>query len=112
MSLHSVLYRPASPKALPVLGNIIGADAQNRVPLANVDNGVTIENAANNFIGGAAAGDGNNIRGNLNDGVEIDGIGAKNNFIQQNLIEGNGNGVEITQVASNGSPSGNVIGGT
>ncbi len=96
-----------------VLGNLIGRDAMDKENLGNADDGVVIRNAANNFIGGADAVDDQNIiQGNLNDGVEIDGSGAKNNMVQSNFIGGNGTGVVITQVASDGSPSGNFIGGT
>ncbi len=103
-----------------VLGNKIGTNALGLAQLGNVDDGVVIENAANNFIGGPADGDMNIISGNLTDGVEIDGSDAKNNVVQRNRIGlamdfsklGNRNGVLITQVAGDGSPSGNLIGGT
>ena len=103
-----------------VLGNRIGTDALGLAKLGNVDDGVVIENAANNSVGGATDGAANIISGNLKDGVEIDGSDSKNNFVQGNRIGlavdfsklGNRNGVLLTQVAGDGSPSGNVIGGT
>jgi CSLREA domain-containing protein len=103
-----------------VQGNRIGTNASGLKQLGNVDDGVVIENSAGNFIGGAADGDTNIISGNLTDGVEIDGSDAKNNVVQRNRIGlamdssklGNRIGVLLTQVAGNGTPSANLIGGT
>jgi hypothetical protein len=104
-----------------VLGNLIGTDAEGLQPVGNVGNGVVIENSTGNFIGGGADGAGNTISGNSRDGVVIDGSNATANMIQKNRIGvgsdsvaplPNQNGIHITQAAGNGSPSGNVIGGS
>jgi hypothetical protein len=49
-----------------VLGNVIGVDKTGSTPLANVNDGILIDQgAAGNAIGGSAAGDANVIAGNL-----------------------------------------------
>ena len=48
--------------------------------------------AAGNMVGGTAAGAGNVISGNGNDGVEVVDTGTKNNLVQGNLIGTNRSG--------------------
>ena len=81
-----------------VQGNYIGTDVNGTAALGNVGNGVKLENANNNTIGGSAAGAGNVISGNQGDGVSITGAMAQGNQISQNLIGRN---------AANNGPLGN-----
>ena len=52
----------------------------------NLGNGVEIQNAANNVIGGTSAGQGNVISSNSGDGVDINGAAALGNVIASNII--------------------------
>jgi hypothetical protein len=100
-----------------VLGNTIGL---NQYANTN-DTGVRIDGrASGNTIGGTAAGAGNTISGNRNDGIEIEDSGTSNNQIEGNFIGtdstgatglGNGNaGVLISFAASNNTVGGSVPG--
>jgi titin len=118
-----------SPQGTPatlnlIQGNLIGVDVGGTVRLANGSNGVFIQGAANNTIGGTSTGAANVISGNNASGVVIQASGTvggttngAGNIIQGNfigtdrtgtLLLGNGNhGVYVTVNASN-----NLIGGT
>jgi CSLREA domain-containing protein len=96
-----------------IAANRIGTDVTGTKPLANSE-GVVLLGASNNTVGGALAGAGNVISGNVLYGLEVTS-GAAQNTIQGNLIGtnaggnaslGNGN----TGVFINGSS--NTIGGT
>lgn len=99
--------------------NYIGTSASGLSSIGNSDEGVTIDNAANNTIGGTLAGIPlpNLISGNILDGVAISGPTATSNIVQSNLIGidalgtsalANGRrGVEVRNGATN-----NQIGGT
>ena len=52
----------------------------------NRGNGVEIQNAANNVIGGTSTGAGNVISANTGAGVDINGVGALGNVIAGNII--------------------------
>jgi hypothetical protein len=69
-----------------VQGNWIGTDASGAQALGNAQNGVESQNAANNTIGGTAAGAGNTISGNAGQGVLLTGAGATGTLVQGNLI--------------------------
>lgn len=69
-----------------VLGNFIGVDANGTGPLGNGFDGVIIEDAAQNTVGGAAAGARNLISSNDNNGVEIVGGAATGNVVLGNFI--------------------------
>ncbi len=117
-----------------VLGNLIGVAKNGSAALGNGADGVFVNAASLNTIGGTAAGAGNVISGNgtlpIPSGGQLDGQGveingsagvASGNLVQGNLIGTNktgtgklGNlndGVLITN-ASAGGASGNTIGGT
>jgi hypothetical protein len=96
-------------------GNMIGTDATGKVALGNGQNGVVISIGFINTIGGTAAGSANLISGNLQAGVSI-GAFSDQNVVEGNLIGtdvtgsvalGNSDGVDIGQQAGNA----NVIGG-
>jgi len=84
----------------------------------NGQNGIFIDNTADNTIGGADAGEGNIISGNDGDGVLIDGLNASNNLLVANFIGtnaagtaavGNGdNGIEIRDGANRNTIGGNT----
>ncbi|MCP5144159.1 MAG: DUF4347 domain-containing protein [Gammaproteobacteria bacterium] len=98
-------------------GNYIGTDGQGSIPRANDGDGIVIDNAGGNLIGGAGALDANIISGNGGNGISLTGVGAVGNVIEGNIIGlddsgdgvlGNGgNGIKV----SNG-PADNVIGTT
>jgi hypothetical protein len=99
-----------------VEGNRIGTNTGVTAALGNT-NGVVIQSsAATNTVGGTAAGAGNVISGNSNDGVLIAGNATTGNQVQRNFI-----GVDATGAASlanqgqgveiNGATT-NTIGGT
>ena len=81
-----------------LLGNWIGTNYggtsavdSNSKPLGNTDNGVLIDGADANTIGGTASGGGNVISGNTNQGVEIED-GATGNVLEGNKIGTNAAG--------------------
>ena len=71
-----------------IQGNFIGTDIGGVNPLGNVGGVGTFGSASNNTIGGTAAGAGNVIAHNTNDGVNI--FGGQNNAVLGNSIFGNG----------------------
>jgi titin len=81
-----------------VLGNYIGTDVTGAADLGNSDDGVIISEAPGNTIGGTAAGAGNVISGNNENGVQIAGGGATGN-----LVEGNYIGTDVTGTADLGN---------
>ena len=89
-----VLISGASAMSNLISGNFIGTDLSATIHLGNAVDGVTIQDASNNTIGGTAAGAGNTIVFNGNDGVLVDtGTG---NAILSDLIFANGNlGIEL-----------------
>lgn len=106
-----------------VLGNFIGLEADGTTARGNTQEGVRIEDAYNNKIGGTQAGEGNVISGNGGAGVSIVNVGpelgARNNQVLGNLIgtdktgavaRGNLEGVHVGAVSSQGNE--NIIGGS
>jgi uncharacterized repeat protein (TIGR01451 family) len=69
-----------------VQGNSLGVDTAGMINLGNVGNGVLIDSAPGNTIGGAAASDGNLISRNRGDGIYIQGQGAAGNTLKHNQI--------------------------
>ena len=101
-----------------VIGNYIGTDVTGTVAIANSDEGVSIEQgAANNFIGGTAAGAGNIISGNGDIGIKIRDLGSDANVIQGNLIGTDVTGNVALANTTHGiristDAAGNIVGGT
>ncbi len=99
-----------------VQGNLIGTKSNGKDPLGNKKQGVLIDGGSMNTVGGAAAGQGNVISGNGDNGVQIQGKSATQNNVQGNTIGTNpagdaglgntGAGVFIGQSASQ-----NLVGG-
>ena len=66
--------------------NFIGLDAEGLLSIANTGNGVLIQGAAGNVIGGPWIGEFNLISGNQGHGIEVTGTGASGNRVEGNLI--------------------------
>ncbi len=109
-ALHGVFLKSLGATNNRVEGNLIGANADGNAAMANGANGVLIEDASGNTIGGdAMLGAGNIISGNHFDGVKISGTSAIGNTVSGNLIGTdatgttaipNRNGIRITDDAS------------
>jgi titin len=87
-----------------VLGNRIGTDLSGRRAVPNTDDGVFLNAAPGNLIGGTAAGAGNLISGNGSVGVAV--VGAPG---LGNTIEGNTIGADVTGAAALGNVNDGVF---
>ncbi len=97
-------------------GNYIGTATDGVTDLGNAVDGILLNDAPNNTIGGTATGAGNVIAGN-NDGVVITGTGATQNQVQGNFIGTDATakydvGNEVDGVLINDGASNNLVGGT
>jgi len=99
-----------------VVGNFIGTDVFGSLPLGNGGDGILLDTAASNTIGGTTPAASNILSGNSVAGVEIRGGGSSLNLVEGNYIGtdktgtkemGNGVGVMIEAGARN-----NTLGGT
>jgi len=98
-----------------VQGNFIGTDATGTLPLGNAYEGIYLEGAGTNQIGGTAAGAGNVISGNATRGISL--TNAPWNVIQGNWIGtsakgANNLGNKFHNIELQAGASNNVIGGT
>lgn len=103
-----------------VTGCYLGCDATGTVSMGVSDGGLLIEDGHQNVIGGSAAGEGNVIGGNSDEGLEITYLSSRNR-VEGNRIGvradgsgalSNGKGVALTNgVRSNIIGPGNVISG-
>jgi ELWxxDGT repeat protein/autotransporter-associated beta strand protein len=102
---YGVYITGATATGNSVLDNLIGTTADGTAALPNLDDGVRIDGAAGNTIGGR-----NVISGNVRYGVAVGGQGATGNLIAGNLVGtdssglkplGNQIGVSIDNVPSN-----------
>jgi len=69
-----------------VIGNYIGTDVTGTVALGNGDDGVKIQDATNNRVGGTTASERNLIAHSLRNGVILKGATTSNNVVQGNTI--------------------------
>lgn len=69
-----------------VQGNYLGVDVTGTLSVGNVGDGVTLEAAVGNTIGGALAGAGNLIAGNNQAGIFLKDTSSGQNLVQGNLI--------------------------
>ncbi len=69
-----------------IQGNYIGVNAAGTAALANNADGITLNNAPANFIGGTNPGSRNLISGNGQSGIFLAGLGARDNLIAGNFI--------------------------
>jgi parallel beta-helix repeat protein len=72
-----------------IQSNKIGTNAGGTAAIPNGGDGIFINNAPNNTIGGTAAGAGNRISGNWFFGIQLFGPLTSGNAIQGNIISGN-----------------------
>lgn len=84
--LRGVFVTGASASGNIVRGNLIGTNAAGTAALGNSGDGITINNAPGNRLGGAAAGAGNVVSGNGRRGIAIVGSGATDNIVRGNAI--------------------------
>jgi titin len=99
-----------------VQGNYIGTGRSGSLALPNAVDGVTVNSAAGNTIGGVIDGAGNLISGNRAGGVALNGVGAANNLVQGNYIGTDVSGRlalgnMFSGITINGGSS-NLVGGT
>ena len=123
--LHGVHIIGAGATRNLVQGNHIGTDITGTAAIGNRIDGVGINGAPNNTIGGSLAGTGNLVAGNLGNGVEIFNTGATGNLVLGNHIGTdvsgvfalpNYRGVYVYNASSNrvggtGTTDGNLISG-
>jgi titin len=99
-----------------VQGNYIGTDTSGSLAMPNAGDGVTVNGAPANTIGGASAGAGNLLSGNSQGGVSLNGAGAANNLVQGNYIGTDASGRLALGNAASGvtvfGGSTNLVGGT
>ena len=76
-----------------VIGNLIGTDITGTTAIPN-GNGIRIQDAPGNTIGGSSAGEGNIIGGNVAAGVEVTGARSVDNHIIGNYIGTDSTGTE------------------
>src|SRR5204863_436568 len=69
-----------------IQGNLIGTDVTGAKALGNGFDGIGIENAPGNIIGGTIPGAGNLISGNPQFGISINNSSSANNQVQGNFI--------------------------
>jgi CSLREA domain-containing protein len=99
-----------------VQGNYIGTNAAGTADLGNLQEGILINNSANNLIGGDTAAERNVISGNNFNGIRMFGAGSTGNVISRNIIGLAADGVTDIGNSADGvnlqdGPSGNTIGG-
>ena len=99
-----------------VQGNLIGTNAGGTTAIPNGLDGILINDAPNNTIGGTAAGAGNTISGNGSSGIQLIGLATTGNVVQGNALglDSAGNLTLPNQNAgifANTAPLANVLGG-
>ena len=90
-----------------VQGNLIGPNAGGTAAIPNGGDGIFINNAPNNTIGGTAAGAGDRISGNGFFGIQLFGPLTSGNAIQGNIISGN----RVGRILVNTNPFANQLDG-
>lgn len=90
-------------------GNYIGTDVTGAIAVPNAFGGVFDQDSPNTTIGGAAAGAGNLISGNLGDGIAMNFQGAAGNVIQGNRIGTAADGISPLGNSGNGISVGTNI---
>ena len=113
----SNVQRPSNggPFGSLVVGNFIGTDVFGSLPLGNGGDGILLDTAASNTIGGTTPAFRNILSGNSAAGIEIRGGDSISNLVEGNYIGTDKNGkaalANLVGVFINGAP-GNTIGGT
>ena len=113
--LGGVFFVGAGTTGNQLQGNYIGTDSSGTMALGNVNDGVYLQQAAANYIGGSAAGAGNLISANGVDGIYLSA--ASWNVIQANFIGTKADGTNAlgnifhnVELDVNGATN-NIIGG-
>ena len=84
---QNILFEPVHANGNRIIGNLIGTDYTGTKKLANLTNGIEIENGAqNNAVGGGAENSRNVVSANLENQIFIHGSGTDNNSIQGNYV--------------------------
>lgn len=112
---HGVLLTGADASGNTIAGNVVGLNPDGGSAFPNAFDGVHLDNAPNNLIGGVTPRSRNTISSN-NNGVYLDGPGSTGNLIQGNFI---GTGVDgltdlgnaVDGVVISNAPN-NTVGGT
>ncbi len=93
----SVGVRISGPNASQnlVVGNLIGTDGTGQMSLGNGFDGVFIDNAADNTVGGSTTSAANVISGNRSSGIQLFGGGATRNQVLGNFIGPSASGTEL-----------------
>ena len=99
-----------------IAGNYIGVDASGTAASANQQDGIYIEEAPDNLVGGATPADRNIVSGNMKSGISVWGTGSTGNVIQGNHVGVNvvGNAAipnKVDGVGIDGGASGTTVGG-
>jgi hypothetical protein len=96
-----------------IAGNYIGVNAAGTAAIGNQLHGIHISGGSGTLVGGTAAGSGNVISGNANNGIRVEG---SNNTIQGNLIGLNAAGTAAIANLFSGirlhTGTNNLVGGT
>jgi len=101
-----------------IQGNLIGTDATGMLAIGNTEHGILVEvNSRDNLIGGTTPAARNIISGNLQSGIQIDGVGSTGNIVAGNFMGTDATGLIAVGNAHNGviirdGASGNTIGST
>jgi hypothetical protein len=78
-----------------VLGNFVGTNAAGTAGLGNTNNGVRNSATFDTTVGGMASGAGNRIAHNGEDGVLVDGSGARNRVLSNQIFSNTGLGIDL-----------------
>jgi hypothetical protein len=108
---HGVLISGATATANTIVGNFIGSDVNNTAGLGNGLDGVRVDNASGNTIGGLLSGEANSIVSNGQDGVEINaGTGNRilGNFISTNGTTAQHLGIDLSPDGVNANDAGDA----
>ncbi len=113
---HGVVLRNTVATGNRIRGNYIGTNAAGTADLGNAVNGVFLETAPSNNVGGTDAGEGNVISGNGQHGVHVINAGASGNLIAGNFIGTDATGTvdlgnDLDGVLIDAAPS-TTVGGT
>jgi hypothetical protein len=100
-----------------IQGNFIGTDLTGNNAVANSLGGIYFYGSGTNLIGGVAAGAGNIISGNFQEGLSVGDPGANGNTIQGNFIGTKADGVsplgnQLHNIDFLDTASNNLVGGT
>jgi photosystem II stability/assembly factor-like uncharacterized protein len=78
-----------------IQGNYIGLNAAGNAPLPNINQGIAINDAVNNTIGGTQNGAGNKIAFNIGPGVTMQGVATGNSTRGNAIFSNNGLGIDL-----------------